>query len=139
MKKSSKPPATVDDYIAGFSGDVKKRLQQLRSIIKKAAPKAEECISYQMAGYKHMGMLIYVAAHKNHIGLYPVTAGMQLRHKKEIEKYQASKATLQFPHDQPVPFSLISKLVKTRVIENEAKAEAKKNLKSAAQKKVSKK
>jgi uncharacterized protein YdhG (YjbR/CyaY superfamily) len=74
MEKSKPIPATVDEYMADFPTDVKKRMQQLRKTIKAAAPKADEVISYQMPGIS-TGMLVYFAAYKNHIGFYPEQEG----------------------------------------------------------------
>lgn len=107
----------VDEYIACQSDNVKIKLEKLRKTILKAAPNAEEVISYAMPAYKFKGMLVYFAAHKNHIGFYPVTSGINA-FKKEVEPYQTSKGTLQFPFDKPIPFSLITKIVKFRLKEN---------------------
>jgi uncharacterized protein YdhG (YjbR/CyaY superfamily) len=115
----------VDEYIASQKDEIKVKLEKLRSTIKKAAPDALETISYRMPAYKFHGMLIYFAAHKNHIGIYPVTSGINA-FKSEVEAYQTSKGTLQFPHEKPIPFSLISKIVKFRVKENFEKEQFKK-------------
>ncbi|RYZ21007.1 MAG: DUF1801 domain-containing protein, partial [Chitinophagaceae bacterium] len=68
---------SVDQYISQFSGDTQKRLRQLRVTIKKAAPQAEESISYGMPAYKLHGALVYFASHQNHIGFYPVPSGIK--------------------------------------------------------------
>jgi uncharacterized protein YdhG (YjbR/CyaY superfamily) len=125
MDKSKKVPLTVDEYIASFSGDVKKRLKEMRKTIKTAAPKAEEVISYQMPGYKYFGMLVYFAAFKNHISLFPATAGI-FAFLKEVTAYQTSKGTLQFPNNQPIPYKLVARIVKYRMKQNEEKNDAKK-------------
>lgn len=113
----SKPAATVDEYIAAFPKELQQRLQQMRATIKAAAPKAEELISYGMPGYKYHGVLVYFAGYKNHIGFYATPTG----HKafdKELAKYKQGKGSVQFPINQPLPLSLITKIVQFRVKEN---------------------
>lgn len=117
-------PNSVDDYISGFPPDVREKLERLRHAIRKAAPKAEEVISYKMPLYKLNGMLVSFAAWKNHIGMYPTPATTG-ELKKKIEPFEGSKATLKFPLDKPLPLTLISKLVKLRVAENEKRRAAK--------------
>jgi uncharacterized protein YdhG (YjbR/CyaY superfamily) len=114
-------PANVDAYIAAFPPATKKLLQQLRTAIKKAAPLAEEVISYQMPAYKYHGILVYFAGHKNHIGFYPTASGIE-NFKKEIAGFNNSKGAVQFPLDQPLPVSLITAMVKFRVQVNLEKA-----------------
>ena len=125
MEKSKPIPATVDEYMADFPTDVKKRMQQLRKTIKAAAPKAEEVISYQMPGYKYLGMLVYFAAYKNHIGFYPAPSGIEA-FKKELSVYEGAKGSIKFPIDQPLPLALVTRIVKFRVKENLDKAAVKK-------------
>lgn len=124
MKKISKPPPTVDEYLKSFSPELRMKLQQLRQTIKKAAPKAEETISYQMPAYKYFGMLVYFAAWKNHIGFYP--AGAIKEFEKELSAYEVSKGTIKFSNDKPLPLGLIKKIVKFRLMQNEAKKKLKK-------------
>src|SRR4029079_11576644 len=126
MVKAKVVPETVDQYIAAFPTDVKKRMQQLRKTIKVAAPKAEEVISYQMPGYKYLGMLVYFAAYKNHIGFYPGAGGV-LEFYKELSSFKSAKGSVQFPHDRPIPFEIISKIVKFRVKQNEEKGSLKRS------------
>jgi uncharacterized protein YdhG (YjbR/CyaY superfamily) len=118
-------PTAVDEYIAAFPKEVQQLLQQMRIAIKAAAPKAEELISYGMPAYKLNGMLVYFAAFKNHIGFYATPTG----HKtfiKELSKYKQGKGSVQFPVEEPLPLTLITKIVKFRVKENEEKAVMKK-------------
>lgn len=110
----------VDAYIASFPTDVQVMLQELRATIKKAAPKAEEVISYEMPAYKYKGMLVYFAAYKNHIGFYPTSSGIAA-FKKELSVYKGAKGSVQFPLNKALPLSLISKIVKYRVNENQKK------------------
>ena len=119
----------VDEYIAGFPKDTQKMLKQLRETIIKAAPGAEELISYQMPAYKYHGALVYFAGYKNHIGFYPTASGIEA-FKKELSVYKGAKGSVQFPLDKPLPLQLISKIVKFRMKENletaSVKAKAKK-------------
>ena len=115
---------TVDDYIALQPAAVQKKLKEIRKAIKKAAPGAEEKISYGMPAYTLKGMLIYFAAHRNHIGLYPYPSAMEA-FREEISKYKASKGTIHFGFDQPVPLDLIYEIVRFRVEENMIKEELK--------------
>jgi len=115
---------TVDEYIASYPREVQALLEQMRMTIKKAAPKAEECISYSMPAFKLNGMLVWYAAFKNHIGLYPRGSGIDV-FAKELSKYKTSKGTVQFPLDKPLPLALIAKIVKYRVKENTQAAKKK--------------
>lgn len=108
---------SVDEYLSQFSGDVRNALDELRDAIRKAAPGADEVMSYQMPAYKQNGILVYFAAHKNHIGFYP-TASAMIAFADELNEYKTSKGTLQFPFGQPLPLKLIEKIVKFRVKEN---------------------
>ena len=124
LKTKQTAPKTIDEYIAGFPPDVQEILQKIRQTIRKAAPGAEETISYQMPTFKLKGNLVYFAGFKNHIGFYPVPTGID-KFKKELAAYKQGKGSIQFPLDQPIPYSLISKIVKFRVKENLARAAAK--------------
>lgn len=114
----------IDEYIAGFPAATQKMLNQMRSTIKKAAPKAEEIISYKMPAYKLNGMLVYFAGYKNHIGFYAVPSGIA-KFKKELSVYKGAKGSVQFPLTQPLPVELITKIVKFRVEENLMRQQAK--------------
>jgi uncharacterized protein YdhG (YjbR/CyaY superfamily) len=110
-------PNNVDEYIAGFPGDIQKILEEVRVTIKKAAPQAEEVISYSMPAFRQNGMLVFYAAHKNHIGFYPTSSGTTV-FKEELTGYNTSKGAIQFPLGKPIPLDLITKIVKFRVKEN---------------------
>jgi len=112
----------VDAYIAAASKEAQPLLRQLRKTIKAAAPDAEERISYGMPHYGHKGRLVYFAAFKTHIGLYP--AGYADKYP-EMKRYMAGDGTLRFPIGEPLPAALVAKLVKTRVKENEEKGGSK--------------
>jgi uncharacterized protein YdhG (YjbR/CyaY superfamily) len=125
IKDSKAITSTVDEYIAVSPKEVQQLLKQMRTAIKAAAPKAEELISYGMPAYKQNGMLVYFAGYKNHIGFYATPTG----HKafiKELSKYKQGKGSVQFPVEEPLPISLITKIVKFRIKENEEKAMMKK-------------
>jgi uncharacterized protein YdhG (YjbR/CyaY superfamily) len=107
----------IDEYISFHPESVRMQLETLRQTIRKAAPKAEEVISYQMPAFKFHGMLVYFAAYKTHIGFYPTGSGIA-SFKKELDKYETSKGTVRFPIDKPLPLGLIGKMVKFRVKEN---------------------
>lgn len=113
----------VDQYISIQPKEIQEQLYTIRQAIKTAAPQALEVISYGMPAYKLNGMLVYFAAHKNHIGLYPMASGIQAFEKKLL-KYQTSKGTVQFTHGKSIPFELIKKIVKFRMKENLEKAKA---------------
>jgi len=120
MKKGMPPARTVDEYLKAFSPSVRKKLNALRKTIREAAPQADEVISYQMPAYKYRGMLVYFAAYKNHIGFYPAAKGIEA-FQKELSAYERSKGTVRFPIDKPLPYGLISQIVKFRMKQNEEK------------------
>lgn len=122
MKQTA--PATIDEYIAGFPADIQELLEKVRATIHKAAPDATEAISYQMPTFKQNGNLVHFAAFKSHIGFYPVPSGIEA-FKQELSKYPQGKGSVQFPLDKPIPYALITKIVKFRVKENLAQAQAK--------------
>ena len=112
---SSSCAESIDDYIATFPTDVQSPLQQVRRAIAKAAPGAEEAISYRIPTFKVNGRyLIYFAGYKNHIGLYPVHAdGAEFT--PAMARYASGKATLKFPLDEPLPLDLIAQVVKAKL------------------------
>jgi uncharacterized protein YdhG (YjbR/CyaY superfamily) len=114
----------IDNYISAFPTSVQKRLKAMRAAIRKAAPGALEKLSYKMPAYTYKGMLLYFAAHSNHIGFYPFTTAMEA-FREELSEYKTGKGSVQFPHDKPLSLELISEIVKFRVLENLAKADFK--------------
>lgn len=120
MNSDAGSSTSVEEYIAGFPADVGEILQKIRGVIKDAAPKAQERISYQMPGYYLNGMLVWFGAHQKHIGFYPTSSGIQA-FQEELKGYKFSKGAVQFPLDQPIPYDLIRKIVKYRVEENQKK------------------
>lgn len=115
----------VDEYIAAFPGATQQLLKQMRATIRKAAPDAEEVISYGMPGYKLNGVLVYFAGYENHIGFYSTPTGNDA-FTKQLAAYKTGKGSVQFPLDKPLPLALITRIVKFRAKENLLKAKAKK-------------
>jgi uncharacterized protein YdhG (YjbR/CyaY superfamily) len=128
MKTHPTAPKNIDEYIAGFPQEIQDILEKIRSTIKKAAPGAEETISYQMPTFVLKGNLVHFAAFKNHIGFYPTPTGIE-RFREELSGYESAKGSVRFPLDKAIPFTLISKIVKFRVGENLDRAAAKKKRK----------
>ncbi len=125
MKTKQTAPRNIDEYIAGFPNDVQKILEKVRMTIRKAAPAAEETISYQIPTFTLNGTyLVYFAAYKKHIGVYPAPTG-SAELKEELSAYAAGKGTVRFPLDKPIPFDVISKIVRFRIKENLARSAAK--------------
>ncbi len=110
-------PENIDEYIAGFPPDIQVILEKIRATIKDAAPDAEEAISYQMPTFRLKGNLVHFAAFKNHIGFYPTPAGTE-QFREQLSAYKGGKGSVRFPLDQPIPYDLISEIVKFRVSEN---------------------
>lgn len=110
------PKNEIDIYISTFPAEVKNKLEEIRAIIKKAVPEAEEIISYKMPAYKLNTVLVYFAGYKNHIGFYPTSSGIR-EFQNAFGDFKWSKGAVQFPIDQPLPEKLITKIVKYRVNE----------------------
>lgn len=125
METNQKIPTTIDEYIAGFPPDVQEILENIRATIRKIAPDAEETIKYRMPTFTLKGNLVHFAAFKRHIGFYPVPSGIE-KFKNELSVYEQGKGSVQFPLEKPIPYDLISKIVKFRAEENLKKGEAKK-------------
>ena len=124
MRKGQSEPKDIDEYIAGFPEDVQKILEKIRTTIRKAAPDAEETIKYQMPTFTLNGNLVHFGAYKKHIGFYPAPRGVE-KFKQALSAYEGAKSTVRFPLDKPIPFGLISKIVKFRVKKNLERAEGK--------------
>jgi uncharacterized protein YdhG (YjbR/CyaY superfamily) len=125
VAKESTQDEGLDQYISKFAPNVQKILKKIRATIRKAAPDATEKISYQMPAFKLNGILIYFAAWKHHIGLYPPITGDKIL-EKAIAPYAGEKGNLQFPLDQPIPYELIASIVELRVKQDLEKAAKKK-------------
>ncbi|PGY13058.1 iron chaperone [Bacillus sp. AFS031507] len=115
---------SIGEYIQQFPPDVQEKLNTLRKVIKESAPDAEEKISYQMPTFALRGNLVHFAAYKNHIGFYPTSSGIAA-FKDELSQYKGAKGSVQFQIEKPLPYILISEIVKFRVAENMKRAEDK--------------
>lgn len=124
MRTEQTAPKNIDEYIAGFPSDVQEILEKIRMTIREAAPDAEEKISYQLPTFALKGNLVHFGAFMKHIGFYPTSTGIE-RFKNELSAYEGAKGSVRFPLDKPIPFDLISEIVKFRVRENLERAEAK--------------
>jgi uncharacterized protein YdhG (YjbR/CyaY superfamily) len=122
MEENKATYSSVEEYILKFPPEIAEILIKLRKVIKESAPLAEEKISYQMPAFVLHGNLVYYAAFKNHIGFYPTSSGIDA-FKHELSEYKGGKGSVQFPLGKPMPYELISKIVKFRVAENMKKAE----------------
>ena len=109
---------TIDEYLAALSDDKRAALEKLRKTIRAAAPKAEECISYQIPAYRQDGMLVGFGATGNHCAFYLMSSSIVEAHKEELNDYDTSKGTIRFQPDKPLPVGLVRKLVKARIAEN---------------------
>jgi uncharacterized protein YdhG (YjbR/CyaY superfamily) len=120
--KDNKVPGSIDEYIFNFPAPVQDSLVKLKATIKEAAPDAEEKISYQMPLFKLKGVLAYFAVHSNHIGFYPGPSAIAA-FKEELSGYHTSKGTIQFPLGKPLPYKLISQIIKFNLMRNLEKDE----------------
>jgi uncharacterized protein YdhG (YjbR/CyaY superfamily) len=116
-------PATIDEYIRSFPADVRAILTQIRRTIRSAVPDAAECISYRMPAFKRDGIVVFFAAFKQHIGLYPPVTGNAAL-VKAAARYAGEKGNLRFPFDRPIPYGLIGRIAKHNARQNRSKAAA---------------
>ena len=123
LKKKSK---TIDEYLEALDGEQRTALASLRQTIKSAARDAEECISYGMPAFRHHGMLVGFAAASTHCSFFLMNGTTVAEHQDLLKKYDTSKGTIRFPPDKPLPATLVKKLVKLRIAENEARGKKRK-------------
>ena len=115
-------PKDIDEYLASVGEDKRAALERLRKIIKGAAPMAEECISYRLAAFRLDGRpLVAFGATSGHCAFYPMSSSTVIDHKEELEGYDTSKGAIRFSVDKPLPATLVRKLVRARIAENEAR------------------
>ena len=117
-------PESIDQYIVGFPPEVQNILEEIRTIVRTAAPEAQETIKYRMPTFILNGNLVHFAAFKHHIGLYPTPDGIE-KFQDELSVYKNAKGSVQFPLDQPMPFDLIRRIVEFRVQESARKSDRK--------------
>jgi uncharacterized protein YdhG (YjbR/CyaY superfamily) len=123
MSPTRTAPRSIDEYIVSFPPDVRQILRKVRATIRAAAPEAEEVISYRMPAFRAHGILLYFAAFRHHIGLYPPVSG-DARIENAVAPYAGEKGNLRFPMDEPIPYRLIARIAKLRVRQDRAKAAA---------------
>jgi len=122
MRSGNVAPQTVDEYLLNVPEPHKSTLEKIRAMVRAAAPaEATEAISYGMPAFKYKGALVGFAAFKNHCSFFPMNSALVVEFKDELKNYKTSKGTIQFPADKPLPATLVKKLVKVRVADNEAK------------------
>jgi uncharacterized protein YdhG (YjbR/CyaY superfamily) len=121
LKPTSKD---VDKFISAYPEEVQQVLNKVRATIREAAPGAEETINYGIPTFTLNGNLVHFSGFKDHIGFYPTPSGIE-KFKKELSKYEGAKGSVKFPLAQPIPYDLITKIVKFRVQENLAKKKKK--------------
>jgi uncharacterized protein YdhG (YjbR/CyaY superfamily) len=131
MEKKA-PPKNVDEYLKSFAGRQKEILEKVRSSIRSAAPEAEETISYGIPAYKQNGMIAYFAGFKNHCSYFAGSYAVMKEFAEELKPYNISKGTIQFTSGKPLSSSLIKKMVKAKIKENELKQKAKADKKRTA-------
>ncbi len=120
---SGETPATIPEYIAAARPDVRPILEKIRALVRTEAPEAEELISYRMPAFRSNGILLYFAAFRNQIGLYPPVTGDR-KLEQALQPYAGPKGNLRFPLDQPIPYPLIRRIVRLRVKQDRAQAAA---------------
>lgn len=116
MTKSKRK--TIDDYLDALTTDKRAALEKIRKAIRAAAPRAEECISYQIPAFRQNGMLVGFGATANHCAFYLMSSTTVEAHKDDLKNYETSKGTIRFQPDKPLPATLVRKLVKSRLAEN---------------------
>jgi uncharacterized protein YdhG (YjbR/CyaY superfamily) len=119
-----KAPASVDDYIAAAAPEARPILKKIRATIRAEAPSAEEVLSYRMPAFRMNRILVWYAAFRNHIGLYPPVSG-DAALQKAVAKYAGPKGNLKFPLDQPIPYELIKRIVRLKVKQDTSRGKTK--------------
>ncbi|OLC31933.1 MAG: hypothetical protein AUH31_01635 [Armatimonadetes bacterium 13_1_40CM_64_14] len=124
MEPRKKAPKNIDDYIEDFPKNIQRLLRKMRSAIRKAAPQAQETISYRIPTFTLRGYLVHFAAFKHHVSFFPTSSPMRA-FKRELSSYRVSRGTIQFPLERPLPLTLVRRIVKFRVRENLARYKTK--------------
>ena len=123
MDSAKKKPKTIDEYLTNVKPDHRKTLQKLRQTIQTAAPRAKECVSYGIPAFRlDRRVLVFFGAWANHCAFYPGSAATLKNFRNELRNFQTSKGTIRFSPDKPLPAALVKKLVKTRIEENNDRA-----------------
>jgi len=121
LKTATPKPQNIDEYIARFSPETQAILQRVRQAVREAVPDAQEVISYQMPALKVHGIVVYFAAFKHHIGIYP-PVGAKAMQELGLAPYAGEKGNLRFPFAQPIPYELIARIAQTRAQQDAADA-----------------
>ena len=124
MARTQPVQADIDGYIAAAAPAVRPLLKEIRRVVRTAAPEAEELISYRMPAFRQRGILLYFAAFKHHIGVFPPVSG-DAKLERAVAPYAGPKGNLRFPMDRPIPYALIRRIVKLKVKQDLARAAAK--------------
>jgi len=120
--KPNAAPKDIDEYLAGVPEPARGTLNRIRAVIRSVVPpEATEAISYQIPTFKYKGALVAFAAFKNHCSFFPMSSSLITVYKDDLEGYQTAKGTIRFPLDKPLPATLVKKLVKARIAQNEQK------------------
>jgi len=128
MKKRSMGSAkTVDEYIRQYPPEVRRALQDLRRTIKAAAPDAEERIGYGMPGYKYYGWLVFFGGFKDHCSFFPASTAIVDSLKRELKAFDAKGGTIHFTPEHPLPATLVKRIVRLRMKENELRKKRKRS------------
>ena len=122
VEREPAAPKTVDGYLAGVPPETRTALEKLRRTIRAAAPRAEEVISYRIPAFRVHGMLVYYAAFRDHCRFFVGSASARKRFAGELKPFRAGKGTVHFTPEHPLPDALVTRIVKARVAENEARA-----------------
>jgi uncharacterized protein YdhG (YjbR/CyaY superfamily) len=117
----------IDIYLQQFQGLKFKKLQEMRAILQKALPEAEECISYGMPAYRMSKVLVYFAGNKEHVGFYPTSSGIR-KFEQELGDWKYSKGAIQFPYEKKLPKDLIMRIARMRREEVEQGAQKERTL-----------
>ena len=126
MDSAKKKPKTIDEYLVNVKSDHRKTLQKLRQTIQTAAPKADECISYGIPAFRlNRRLLVFFGAWATHCAFYPGSSATLKKFRYELRNFQTNKGTIRFSPDKPLPVALVKKLVKTRIAENNDRANKK--------------
>jgi uncharacterized protein YdhG (YjbR/CyaY superfamily) len=119
MPSTKSKPRTIDEYLARAKPEQRAVLEKLRKTIHAVAPKAEESISYGLAGFKLNGRpLVYFGAWANHCAFYPASSALAKTFQDQLKGFEASKGTIRFTPDKPLPVALVKKFVRARIAEN---------------------
>jgi uncharacterized protein YdhG (YjbR/CyaY superfamily) len=123
MKKANSnnpPPKDIDEYLAGIPEPARGTLRKVRAAVRSAAPReATEAISYRIPTFKYKGGLVAFAAFSKHCSFFPMSLSVMETFQSELKPFHTSKGTIHFPLDKPLPATLVKKLVKARVAQNE--------------------